>query len=93
MLLNRRTKRSPQILAAVSLGIVLMRVVDLFWIIVPHHAQGRGITLGYPIPHWMDIAAIAAIGGIWIWWFIAQLRKTALVPINDPRLAEVSDHA
>ena len=93
LLLNRRTKRSPQILAAVSLGIVLMRVVDLFWIIVPHHAQGRGITLGYPIPHWMDIAAIAAIGGIWIWWFIAQLRKTALVPINDPRLAEVSDHA
>ena len=93
LLLNRRTKRSPHILARVGLAIVVMRLVDLFWIIVPHHAQGRHIEANYPIPHWLDIAAIAGIGGIWIWWFIAQLRRTTLVPVNDPRLAEVSAHA
>jgi hypothetical protein len=93
LLLNRRTKRSPQILARVGLAIVVMRFVDLFWIIVPHHAQGRHLEISYPIPHWLDLAAIAAIGGIWIWWFIAQLRKTALVAVNDPRLAEVTAHA
>jgi len=58
-----------------------------------HHAQGRHLDAPYPIPHWLDLAAIAAIGGIWVWWFIAQLRKTALVPVNDYRLAEVSAHA
>jgi hypothetical protein len=93
LLLNRRTKRTPKILAIVGLAIVVMRLVDLFWIIVPHHAQGRRIEANYPIPHWLDIAAIAGIGGIWIWWFIAQLRRTALVAVNDPRLAEVSAHA
>jgi hypothetical protein len=93
LLLNRRTKRSPKILARVGLAIVVMRLVDLFWIIVPHHAQGRHIEANYPIPHWLDIAAIAAIGGIWVWWFIAQLRNTNLVAVNDPRLSEVSVHA
>jgi hypothetical protein len=93
LLLNRRTKRTPQILGIVGLAIVVMRFVDLFWIIVPHHAQGRHIDASYPIPHWLDVAAIAAIGGIWVWWFISQLRRTALVPINDPRLAEVPAHA
>ena len=39
------------------------------------------------------VAAILAIGGIWIWWFIFQLRRTALVPVNDPRLLEVRVHA
>lgn len=93
LLLNRRTKRSPQILARVGLAIVVMRFVDLFWIIVPHHAQGRHLEISYPIPHWLDIAAVAAIGGIWVWWFIAQLRRTVLIPVNDSRLAEVSAHA
>ena len=93
LLLNRRTKRTPKILAMGGLAIVVMRLVDLFWIIVPHHAQGRHLEAPYPIPHWLDLAAIAAIGGIWVWWFIAQLRKTALVPLNDYRLAEVTAHA
>ena len=94
LLLNRRTKRSPLILARVGLAIVFMRFVDLFWIIVPHHAQGRRLEHSpLAIPHWLDLAAVAAIGGIWVWWFIAQLRRTALVPVNDPRLAEVSAHA
>src|SRR5258706_3573027 len=93
LLLNRRTKRTPRVLAMVGLAIVVMRLVDLFWIIVPHHAQGRHLDVSYPIPHWLDLAAIAGIGGIWIWWFIFQLRKTALVAVNDPRLAEVTAHA
>jgi hypothetical protein len=93
LLLNRRAKRTPRVLAMVGLAIVVMRLVDLFWIIVPHHAQGRGLDVSYPIPHWLDLAAIAGIGGIWIWWFISQLRKTALVAVNDPRLAEVAAHA
>ena len=93
LLLNRRTKRTPQILAMVGLAIVVMRLVDLFWIIVPHHAQGHRLDVSYPIPHWLDLAAILAIGGIWTWWFIFQLRRTALVPVNDPRLLEVAAHA
>ena len=93
LLLNRRTKRTPHILAMVGLAIVVMRLVDLFWIIVPHHAQGRHLEISHPIVHWLDIAAIAGIGGIWIWWFIFQLRRTALVAVNDPRLAEVTAHA
>jgi hypothetical protein len=93
LLLNRRTKRTPKILAYVGLGIVAMRLVDLFWIIVPHYAQGRGHDVPFAIVHWLDIAAVVGIGGIWIWWFIYQLRRTALVPVNDPRLLGVASHA
>jgi hypothetical protein len=92
LLLNRRTKRSPQVLAIVSLAIVFMRLVDLFWVIVPHHAQGRHHSGPLHI-HWLDFAAVIGIGGIWIAFFIAQLRRRPLIPINDPRLAEVPAHA
>ncbi|HEV8607705.1 MAG TPA: hypothetical protein VGQ99_20385 [Tepidisphaeraceae bacterium] len=93
LLLNRRTKRTPRILAYVGLAIVAMRLVDLFWTIVPHHAQGHRRDVPYAIMHWLDIAAVIGIGGIWIWWFIFQLRRTALVPVNDPRLLGVATHA
>ena len=94
LLLNRRTKRSPQILAYVCLAIVIMRFIDLFWIVVPHHAQGHHQEPPLPIPHWLDLAALLFIGGLWTAFFIHHLRKTPLVPQNDYRLLEeVAAHA
>jgi hypothetical protein len=40
----------------------------------------------------MYAAAPLAIGGIWLWLFLGELKKMPLLPVNDPYLAEALAH-
>lgn len=83
VLLSRKTKRTVNILFKVAIAMVVMRLIDLFWIVTPNfHPEHFTI-------HWMDIAAPIGIGGVWIAAFIWQLKSRALLPLHDPRLKEV----
>jgi hypothetical protein len=85
-LLSRATKQRAQVLAKVAIAMVIMRLVDLFWIVVPNfHPDKLSI-------HWMDALAVIGIGGIWIAAFIWQLKGKALLPLHDPRLKEAFHH-
>ncbi len=92
LLMWRRTKRSMPFLATLAIALVLMRFVDLHWTIKPTFLQGE-LThpTGHmpPLLHWMDFVTPIAIGGIWFAVFIRQLRRLPLLPLHDPRLAEV----
>jgi len=81
LLLSRDFKRNARFLAGVSLLVLLMRWVDIFWLAAPtfHH---------HPAGHWLDIATMAGIGGIWVAVFLSQLEKRPLLPFNDPFLDE-----
>jgi hypothetical protein len=81
LLLSRTTKRSAKALAGLSIAILVLRVVDLFWLVSP--AFSAELTV-----HWMDIAAPIGIGGIWIAAFVWQLKAYPLLPLNDPRFIE-----
>ncbi len=87
LLLSRVTKRSVQMLSAVAAALIVARFVDLFWLVVPafHHT---GVHI-----HWMDLVAPIGIGGIWMWFFIWQLKGRSLLPLHDPRLAGILGHA
>lgn len=86
LLLSRDLKRSGRRLVWVALGVMVMRVVDLFWIIAPTlHEQH--LTL-----HWMDLAALIGLSGIWLAFFAWQLRRRPLLPVNDPHFGEVLQH-
>lgn len=87
LLLSRGTKRDASVLSAVAVGLIVMRLVDLFWLVAPafHHT---GVAI-----HWMDVVAPVGIGGIWVALFLRQLQGTPLVPIHDPRLRELLERA
>ena len=90
LLLSRHTKRAVRKLATVAGLIIVLRLVDIFWITVPmfykaHQAPKHQNVL----PHWLDFVAPVAIGGIFVFLFIMQLRRRPLVPLHDPRLGEV----
>ncbi len=90
LLLNRKTKRSVRTLAVVASLILVMRMVDLFWIVAPTFYQGHQAShTQNVVPHWLDFVAPVAIGGIWVFVFIWQLRRQPLIPPHDPRLGEV----
>jgi len=82
VLLQSRAKKRAGILSKIAIGLLVLRLVDLFWIVAPSlHTEGFRI-------HWLDIVTPAAIGGVWLAAFAWQLKGAALLPLRDPRLVE-----
>ena len=77
LLLVRRYKRRRQVISAIAIAVVVMRLVDLMWLVVPAHEPAFHV-------HWLDLATLAGIGGLWIAGFSRQLRKRSLLPLGDP---------
>jgi hypothetical protein len=86
LLLSRDLKRNPRVLAALAGSVVLMRVVDLFWMIGPE-AHGGALRV-----HWLDLVAPVAMGGLWISLYARQLTTRPLLPVGDPELREALEH-
>jgi hypothetical protein len=85
LLLIRRNKRRLGMLAAIAIGILLMRVVDAYWIVIPGAAPERSAF------HWTDLAAFLAVGGVWVAAFIWQIKDVPLLPLHDPRFAVIPE--
>ena len=86
LLLSRDLKRNARRLATMAGLIFLMRLIDIFWLIEPEFSRAHFRF------SWMDAAAPVAIGGMWLAFFVWQVRLRPLLPINDPNLAEAIEH-
>ncbi|MCU1267091.1 MAG: hypothetical protein JWM21_3409 [Acidobacteria bacterium] len=86
-LLSRRFKRDPHKLVLVAVLILIMRYVDLLWVVAPNF-PGTGFHLS-----WMDLVAPIGFGGVWLAAFSRQLRSRPLMPLNDPQLPSVLEQA
>jgi hypothetical protein len=87
LLLSRDFKRSANRLLTVALCILVMRMVDLFFLVAPEFEKE-----GFAI-HWLDIVAPVGLGGLWLWLFLTQLRQRPLLPLRDPHLADALEGA
>ncbi|MBO0723457.1 MAG: hypothetical protein J2P41_21715, partial [Blastocatellia bacterium] len=85
LLLSRDLKRSSRRLVGVAWLIILMRMVDLLWTIVPEFEHGQTVPIFGYLAY---ILATIGLGGIWLGWFFWQLGKRALVSANDPEIEE-----
>lgn len=83
LLLFRPTKRASRRLVAVALFMLVMRFVDVYWLVAPWVNQEGALGL-----HWIDVAAVFGMLGLWVGLFCHNLRARALVPVGDPYLAE-----
>jgi hypothetical protein len=83
LLLSRDTKRNSQILATIAGAILFIHWLDVFWMIAPSFYPARFQL------HWMDIVAPIGIGGLWLAVFLGYLKARALLPLHDPRFAEL----
>ena len=87
ILLTRKTKRAPSMLVKVAVWMLIMRYVDLYWLIMPSFGHGGEHGGGFH-PSWMDLAVPLGIGGIWLGFFAMQLKSRNLAPVADPRFQE-----
>lgn len=86
LLLSRDLKRSARLLPRLAITVIFMRLVDLFWLTAPEFSPDAFRV------HWMDVAAPAGIGGIWLAYFAWQLKGRPLLPLGDPELAAAIEH-
>jgi hypothetical protein len=81
-LLSRPFKRDIRRLAWLAAWLLLIRYLDLFWIIEPNFSKTLTVTLA-------DIVVPIAIGGIWLWYFFRNLGSLPLLPAYDTDAHEV----
>jgi hypothetical protein len=86
ILLNRDIKRNGRLLLGVAVFILVIRFVDIFWLIGPPHGQ-EGMVV-----HWLDVAAPIGLGGVVVAWFLWQLAQVPLIPVREPYLQEAVEH-
>jgi hypothetical protein len=81
-LMGRSVKRKGATLALGGAWILAMHYVDLYWQVMPTlHPEGLR-------PSVLDVAALVAVGGCFVAAAGWLMRRQALVPLRDPRLAE-----
>ncbi len=87
LLLSRDIKRAPKALARVAGILIVLTLVDMFWLIVPAFEPAG------PRVHWTNLSLTAGIGALWLWEFFRQLDGKPVLPLHDPRLAELLESA
>ena len=94
LLLPEAANRNSRILAGVTSLVVLMRFVDVYWLVRPVFTQATAAASSARFQvHWLDLAAAIGIGGVWLAVFLWQLEERPLLPINDPEFGEALAHA
>jgi hypothetical protein len=77
LLLMRDIKRNPTALAAVAGLVLFMQLVFMDYQVLPAFPDT------YLAEHWMDFLTPFGVGGIWLAYFLWQLKRSPLLPRHD----------
>ncbi len=84
-LLPRWAKRTPAHLVMVSILILVMQFVDLYWMVYPNYKD-------HVVFSWMEVGVFIGFLGTFLLLVTGFLAKNNLVPIKDPRIHESLSH-
>jgi hypothetical protein len=87
LLLFRHIKQRTRSLLIVTFLVLIMRLVDTFWMVLPAFGGGN-VRLT-----WMNLALPFGLGGIWFAFFLWQLGQMPILPVHDPRMEEIIEQA
>jgi hypothetical protein len=92
-LLSRHIKRHRVGLAIGCVWVLIWRVVDHYWNVMPMAGQNHGHFEHFPNGLiWVDMMMWIGIGGVFLAAFGFFLNRSKLVPVGDPRLIESMTH-
>jgi multisubunit Na+/H+ antiporter MnhB subunit len=86
LLLSRPLKRNAVALCCVVGLIIVMRWIELMWIVLPSYYQ-KGFRLT-----WMNFCVPLSIGCLWMAVFLSQLKNRPLLPVQAPNLERALRH-
>ena len=79
LLLSRERKRAGRRLIGVAILIMFMRLIDIYWYVIPNFHDGKLFSIWY-------LAAPIGIGGLWVANFFYNFRKRPLLPLYEPQV-------
>ena len=82
MLLMRRIKDRPSTIAIVTVILLVMRFIDIYWLVTPAYHGDHFYFC------WITIPAFLGIGGLWLAAFIWQLKGQTVIPIHETWVEE-----
>lgn len=87
-LLSQPRKKNPKLICAISLWVIAMHLIDIYWNVIPE----RGPSLGKGVlveGAWIgDVVAFCAVFGTLGYLYLRSLGKNSLYAWRDPRLIE-----
>jgi hypothetical protein len=86
LLLFRNVKRRTGSLLLVAALVLLMRLVDMYWMVLPAFGGGDARLT------WMNILLPFGMGGIWLAYFTWQLQQMPILPVHDQRMEGAAHH-
>jgi hypothetical protein len=90
LLLSRDVKTGRGRLVGVALLVLVMRFVDLYWLVAPAPSVSGGPPVPLRVP-WMDVGALLLLGGLWLLFYLWQLTREPLLPAGDPFLGDLRE--
>ncbi|HKS74203.1 MAG TPA: hypothetical protein VJQ82_13460 [Terriglobales bacterium] len=85
LLLSQDLKRNAKVLPKIAMWLIVMRLIDLFWMTRPEFTSSA-------VPTWLDIVLPIGVGGLWLGFFAFNLKQCPLLPLGDPKLEEAIEH-
>jgi hypothetical protein len=82
ILIPRERKRRWKPLVFMSIWILVVHYVDVYWVVMP------SLSPEGPRPSWMDLAAFVGVGGTCVAWVVSRMRGHPILPARDPYLAD-----
>src|SRR5690606_23807559 len=106
LLLVRQMKRNGKRLMAIAVLLLVMRVADLVWHIIPtftarligaapeaaHDAHGAAAESAGLLDLWPLLVTLPAIGGLWLALFAWRLSVRGLIPVHELHAPEETRH-
>ncbi|HZW05968.1 MAG TPA: hypothetical protein VFF65_02500 [Phycisphaerales bacterium] len=95
ILLFRKVKTTPALLAVFAVWQIAMCCVDVFWQVRPVLTIGHGID---PVASthftfaWVDVTGLMGPLLLMLGLVVWRIRSAPLIPLKDPRLAEALNH-
>jgi hypothetical protein len=86
LLLSKEANRNPRLLSSAAGLLVVMRFVDVAWLVLPAFSKG---VFRF---HWMNLSAPVGLGGLWLFFFARSLGTRPLLPVHDPGFEEALAH-
>jgi hypothetical protein len=80
IMITRGAKRSLKMMTVMSLWLLAMHWVDVYWLVLPNLSH-ENMQLS-----WMDAASLLAVTGLVISMFWRTFTSNAVLPVTDPRL-------
>ncbi|HVT44070.1 MAG TPA: hypothetical protein VMT00_06745 [Thermoanaerobaculia bacterium] len=86
VLLMRAIKDRPRTVGMVAALVLAMRFVHIVWLVRPNYDATFRL-------HWLDPVTLVGLFGLWLYFFIGQLRRKPLLPQYEPYVQEATSHA